>query len=120
MTDSAARVIVENMPFNHSLKHIDFSFNFVGDCIAWRTQCACSAFHVLKSCCCVCAALQISGETLIEMGEALLQMPKVEVLLLGANAWNREEFREAVKERKELIDLTYGVQPRLRFKPFPK
>lgn len=29
MTDSSAKVLVENMPFSRSLQHLDFSFNYV-------------------------------------------------------------------------------------------
>lgn len=49
-----------------------------------------------------------------------LKLPHLSLLNLGANTLTREEFREQVSTNKDLLALTVGVNPRLRFKPFPK
>ena len=63
---------------------------------------------------------QISAPVIVEMAEAQVKSPQITYLLLGANSLNREEFRELMKTDKEVLALTVGVNPRLRFKPFPK
>ncbi len=49
-----------------------------------------------------------------------VKLPQLNYLLLGANSVNREEFRELMKADRDVLALTVGVNPRLRFKPFPK
>lgn len=62
--------------------------------------------------------LQISPLVLLEMAETQVGMPSLSMFIIGANALNKEEFREAAKDKPELLDLTVGLHPRLRFTPF--
>jgi hypothetical protein len=64
--------------------------------------------------------LQITPPVIEEFAEMQLKLPHVSLLNLGANTLTREEFREQVSTNKDLLALTVGVNPRLRFKPFPK
>ena len=62
----------------------------------------------------------MTASVVTEMAEMQLKLPHLTFLLVGANSLNREEFRELMKANKDVIALTAGVNPRLRFKPFPK
>lgn len=64
--------------------------------------------------------LQIAPETIVEYAEMQLKLPNLQLLMLGANSLTREEFRQKVHPNRDLLALTAGVNPRLRFKPFPK
>ena len=126
MTDSSAKVIIENMEFNKSIAYYDFSFNSVSYTCGWRggrvwgrvgppwILCPWVRFPGTSLC------TQMTASVVTEMAEMQLKLPHLTFLLVGANSLNREEFRELMKANKDVIALTAGVNPRLRFKPFPK
>ncbi len=63
---------------------------------------------------------QVTPPVLEEIALTMLKLPHIGFVNLGANSLSREEFREQMAGNKEVLGLTMGVNPKLRFKPFPK
>ncbi len=62
----------------------------------------------------------MSPAVITEMAEMQLKVPHLSFVLVGANSINLEEFRELNEENRDVLALTAGVNPRFRFKDFPK
>lgn len=115
ITDFGAKILSENMVFSHTVKYLDFSFNFVRCSPSLPPSPFTASFER-----CVFAQLQISKAVLVEMATAVQSMPQLDILYVAANELTREEFREFVKDKPDLLALTQGVSPRVRFTLFPK